>query len=117
MAESENLKLQLRSSFQYGWQQMEQTTQECEHAGKLHQQIGNFNNYILHRVFDWQRYIKKSMADVFVSKTHHGGSVALRTGDVLVVELPEIFSTGFRWAFSADPQGAVTTAADEFTPN
>jgi inhibitor of cysteine peptidase len=71
----------------------------------------------LHRVFNRQRYIEKAMADVFVSKSHHGGSVALRTGDVLVVELPEIFSTGFRWAFSADPQGALTTAGDEFTPN
>lgn len=37
MAESENLKMQLRSSFQHGWQPMEQTTQECKHAGKQQQ--------------------------------------------------------------------------------
>jgi hypothetical protein len=55
MAESKNLKLQLRSSFQYGWQQIEQTTQEGGHAGKLQQQIGNFNDYILHRVFNRQK--------------------------------------------------------------
>jgi hypothetical protein len=55
MAESENLKLQLGSSFQYGWQQMEQTTQECEHAGKHQQQIANVNDYILHDVFNRQR--------------------------------------------------------------
>ena len=55
MAESENLKLQLRSSFQHGWQPIEQTTQEGEHAGKLQQQIANFNDDSPHRVFDRQK--------------------------------------------------------------
>lgn len=77
----------------------------------------NFNDYSLDKVLGRQRYKEKAMADVFVSKTHHRESVALRTGDVLVVELPEIPTSGFRWAFSADPQGAVTAEGNEFTPN
>ena len=53
------------------------------------------------------------MSELRLTPRHHGSAQAVHTGDILVVELPEIPATGYRWALASE-SGGLSMDRDHF---
>lgn len=56
------------------------------------------------------------MAEIRLTEADHDGTVALGTGDALVLALPENPTTGYRWQLSLSPGGSLALTGDRFAP-
>ena len=54
------------------------------------------------------------MPDLAVTEGHNGGTVSAKVGDVLVVQLSENPTTGFRWVPASVDTNTLALAGDEF---
>jgi inhibitor of cysteine peptidase len=54
------------------------------------------------------------MADVIVSEGHNGGTVQVKAGSSITVQLPETPTTGFRWTVSASDPHLLALTGDDF---
>jgi inhibitor of cysteine peptidase len=55
-----------------------------------------------------------AMADIVITEADRGREVEARVGDVLVVQLPENPTTGFRWALASPDSKVLGLARDDF---
>lgn len=54
------------------------------------------------------------MAEILIGDGHNGAAIAGRTGDTLVVRLPENPTTGFRWTVTQADPGLLRLQSDDF---
>jgi inhibitor of cysteine peptidase len=57
------------------------------------------------------------LSEIVVREGQNAGAVNLARGDVLIVELAENPTTGFRWQVAAVDSGALRLRSDEFAPD
>jgi inhibitor of cysteine peptidase len=56
------------------------------------------------------------MAEVVIGEANKGGTITLKDGDSLVVQLPENPTTGFRWGPTGATSQLLQRESDDFAP-
>jgi inhibitor of cysteine peptidase len=62
------------------------------------------------------RNFRTDMAEVVIDSSGTGSSVVAAPGDIVVVRLDEMPTSGYRWAVDSFDSGVMEAAGDDFTP-